>query len=310
MAKKPKTNFEMMEEEARLGYVQRAYLQVTLRQIIHELISSDGSSLAMIMGCLGLFIVFPVFVYAYTNRGWYGETIVEAILLFVCVNLTVFPVGWKCLRKYVLDPRAEAKRLSTREIILEFQRSRIRDVCELAIGKESEFSKTFREDKQLHSKLCVMLSQLEAIVARDSADDIFSNLLNEVRKKKEAMADVCRRKKEYEDRIHAFMKARLEEVRLLEDPLRRLELVREVRALCDQADDAVVNVEASMVQSLMKLAAGFQEMRAQIAKVYEETGIALAVDVAGQNTSFDMRTLEHAIEQYVPAPFEEVRKDS
>lgn len=304
MAKKPKTNFEIMEEEARRGYITRKRREVSLWKAMNgDYIGPVYLGPFEILTSIGCLVLFSIAISNYQTHGLSDKTLFFIFMSLLSACLLVLPTSWRYLSEYV-DFRTEVKRLPTSKIILEFQRSRIRDACELAIGKESEFSKTFEKEKNLHGKLCLMLSQLEAIVARDSVDDIFSNLLNEVRKKKEAMADVCRRKKEYEDRVRSFVEERFTEIRLLEDPLNRLELVREARALCDQANEAVANVEASIAESLMKLAAGFEEMRIQIAGAYEETGIALAVDVAGESASFDVNSLERVIAQHVPAPFQ------
>ena len=51
-------------------------------------------------------------------------------------------------------------------------------------------------------------------------------------------------------------------------------------------------------------------MHEQIARAYEESGIALAVDVSGQGKLFDTAVMDRLIAQYVPAKLEVEKKVS
>lgn len=205
---------------------------------------------------------------------------------------------------------AQCASWTPRQLILEFQRGRIEDIRDATVGEESTFVKNKVSTAAFLERLQSVKSRLQLLIEADPFNDIFRHVLMEVESKIAETNSVYQEMLLFENKAKDLVGAQLAKIAFLEDPLQKLEIVREARALCDGTDDVIANAEAAISIGLMTFGTGFQEMRKQIVRAYEESGIALAVDASGQNETFSMGVLDRLIDQHVPAKLEVVEKVS
>lgn len=199
---------------------------------------------------------------------------------------------------------------SPRQFILEFQRKRIEDTRDAAIGAESALIKEQVATVVFLERLRSVESRIRSMIELDPVNDIFLHILREVQTKISVTLPAYQKMVAVEEEATIFVNKELAKIACLEDLLQRLEIIREARALCDRTDEVLSNAEMAILNSLITLATGFKEMHEKIARVYEEAGIALAVDASGQNETFSMGVLDRLIDQHVPAKLEVVEKVS
>lgn len=295
MAKKQLSAFQMMEREARRGYFKRGLRKLDPKDFGFMIVCFGPS-----MG-FGLFCAF--FAWIEPNEPMYVKF--SALFVGIAVVSVLICFGWMCLRLW-----AKAGTLSTKEIILAFQRNRIIDARDSAVGEDTAFAYEKTVAEAFLRRLDAVHEQLSSIVCKDPTNDFLLRLKQDVEQKRERILCVQHKRHQFEERVKSYAEDRLTAVCQLESSLSQMELIHEVHALCDQTDEVVSGVEASMAQSLLILADKFAEMQKQIEVAYEETGIAIAVEVAGQNDSFDFARFERVIEQHVPARLETTTENS
>lgn len=305
MSKKQLTKFQVMEQEARKGYIERKKSETSLREIV----MSNEMSVGIVS--ISLFFIL-LFISMFAHGLWNGNDLTVKVSA-TCIVLTGFlafsPFLHPFIKKYVRINK-EAQQLSIKQVILEFQRGRITDAQNAAIGPGTTYFVEKKKSEEFLKKLVSVRDQLAQIIAADPKNDILSRVLKDVEAKAKVLSEVRRKQIQFETRVRKFVAQRLSMVEQLEGSLHKLELVREARRLCDQTDEVVSNIELSMTQSLVSFETRFVEMQGQIRQAYEESGIALAIDVSGQNDSFDLVRLENTIQQHIPAKLEGEKKVS
>ncbi|OGL77786.1 hypothetical protein A3E97_01000 [Candidatus Uhrbacteria bacterium RIFCSPHIGHO2_12_FULL_47_12] len=205
---------------------------------------------------------------------------------------------------------AQCATWSPRQFILEFQRKRIEEMQAATVGPDCEFVKKKTSTSAFLDQLRSVEARVQALIDADPANDIFLRVLHEVRSKIAAVTPVHQTMIAFEQKAAGFLNDQLAKIAMLEDSLHKLETIHEARMLCDSTDQVISDAEQAITDGVITLATGFQEMHEQIARAYEESGIALAVDVSGQGKLFDTAVMDRLIAQYVPAKLEVEKKVS